>query len=450
MADSKLNIIIDVINKSGSKLSGLKGEIQSLEKPLQQLAVASSAVFVGLSAGILKSVKEASDLTESINAVNVVFGEGAKNILDFGKNSAKAVGLSTSQFNQMATVTGALLKDTGRPLEEVADLTNELAVRASDMASVFNTDVTDAMSAINQALRGETEAIRRYAGDVTDATLQQYLNAQGINKTTTELTEQEKRLYRVALILQQTSTYAGDFANTSDSLANSQRILKAEMTNLAVVIGQEFEPILKDLMNTISPMVSAVAEWVKAHPELTKNILLLTVAISGMIAVVTALSLAMIAISPVALGVGAVIVGLVSSIYMINEAIKILQNDWDLVWSGLLITASSVANAVIGVFENMVNYVVDAINGVITSINEMIQKMRDVPMIGKAFKGIKDISLVDRVELGRIDQNALVSPSRVSGGTNLTITGNTFMSDEESAEKIGNMLMSKLRLNTSY
>jgi hypothetical protein len=76
------------------------------------------------------------------------------------------------------------------------------------MASVFNTDVDDAMSAINQALRGETEAIRRYAGDVTDATLQTYLLSQGIEKNVTEMTQQEKRLLRVDVIMAQTAVTA--------------------------------------------------------------------------------------------------------------------------------------------------------------------------------------------------------------------------------------------------
>ena len=63
----------------------------------------------------------------------------------------------------MSTITGALLKDTGLSMEEVAEQTIMLTERAADMASVFNTDVTESMDAILQATRGETEAIRRFA-----------------------------------------------------------------------------------------------------------------------------------------------------------------------------------------------------------------------------------------------------------------------------------------------
>ncbi|MFK8055486.1 MAG: hypothetical protein AB8F78_05125 [Saprospiraceae bacterium] len=108
----------------------------------------------------------------------------------------------------MSTQVGALLKDTGISTQELSDKTIMLTERAADMASVFNTDVDDAMSAINQAIRGETEAIRRYAGDVTDATLQQYLLSQGIETSVTSMSQQEKRLLRIDVLMQQTNVTA--------------------------------------------------------------------------------------------------------------------------------------------------------------------------------------------------------------------------------------------------
>lgn len=202
-----------------------------------------------VASGLVASmVKNASDLTESINAVNVVFGSGAQKVLDYGRNAATSVGLARSEYNQMATITGALLKDTGLTMDEVAEKTNDLAVRAADMASVFNTSVADAASAVNQAIRGETEAIRRYAGDVSDATLQTYLMSQGIDKNVTELTQQEKRLYRVDLIMAQTAVTAGDFANTSNSLANQQRILTARFKDTTAQIGTALIPALSNVI----------------------------------------------------------------------------------------------------------------------------------------------------------------------------------------------------------
>ena len=133
----------------------------------------------------------------------------------------------------MSAITGALFQDLDISQKESAQLTIDLTERASDLASVFNTDVNDAMSAISQAVRGETEAIRRYAGDVTDATLQNFLFAQGVDKNVTELTQQEKKLLRTQVLLEQTASVQGDFAKTSGDLANRQRILSARIENVS-------------------------------------------------------------------------------------------------------------------------------------------------------------------------------------------------------------------------
>jgi hypothetical protein len=234
--------------QSALSLDKISTSLRAMRGPL----LAVTAAITGL--GVL-TVKAASDMEESVNAVNVVFGDAADQILRFGENAANTVGLSNAAFNQMSTQTGALLKDVGISITETADLTTQLTVRAADMASVFNTDVKDAMSAINQALRGETEAIRRYAGDVTDATLETFALSQGINKSATEMSQQEKRLLRVGLIMQQTAVTAGDFANTSDSLANRLRIARAQLTDVAAELGTQLLPIATRAVQVLSDLV---------------------------------------------------------------------------------------------------------------------------------------------------------------------------------------------------
>jgi hypothetical protein len=51
--------------------------------------------------------------------------------------------------------------------------------------------------------------------------------------------------------MQETEKFAGDFANTSDGLANSQRILKARFTDIQAEIGRRLVPIITELANLI-------------------------------------------------------------------------------------------------------------------------------------------------------------------------------------------------------
>jgi len=160
--------------KKLEKTSGKAGKsmIQSFRNAARFLAPLGIALGARQAVRALtETIKSASNLEESINAVNVVFGEGATQILAFGENAARSVGLANSEFNQLSTVTGALLQDVGLNMKQVAELTTLVVRRASDLASVFNTEVTDALLAFNSAIRGESEPIRRYSGDVTEATL---------------------------------------------------------------------------------------------------------------------------------------------------------------------------------------------------------------------------------------------------------------------------------------
>lgn len=235
--------------------------VKNLQDFANQAKIAG-AVITGLGVGTTfvgkQLVDMASDVRESVNAVNVVFGSASEIILNFGQTADRSVGLSVSAFNQLASQAGGLLVTTGKPINEVADLTIQLTQRAADLASVFNTDVNDAFLAITSAIRGETEPIRRFTGDVTDATLQQYALSQGITTSTQQMTEQQKRLLRLGLIMQQTQRYAGDFARTSNEFANSQRRVASEVANLASRLGKDLIPLALGLLGVTERLITVV------------------------------------------------------------------------------------------------------------------------------------------------------------------------------------------------
>ena len=74
---------------------------------LKGMAAGAAAVAgTALVAFLRDTVRAAGDLEQSVGGVDAVFGRSAKKIHDFGKGSADAVGLSTNEFNRLATVTG--------------------------------------------------------------------------------------------------------------------------------------------------------------------------------------------------------------------------------------------------------------------------------------------------------------------------------------------------------
>ena len=83
--------------------------------------------------------------------------------------------------------------------------------------------------------------------------------ANGIGAVGRELTETEKVQARYGLLMEATAKTQGDFANTSDGLANGMRILKATIADTQAEIGTALLPSLQALVPAITPIVQQLA-----------------------------------------------------------------------------------------------------------------------------------------------------------------------------------------------
>ena len=203
------------------------------------------------------AIGQASDLAESANAVEVAFDDAAGRILELGENASTAVGLSATDFNQFAVQFSGFAKQLTTNEKDIVDVTEEISGRVADFASVMNLDVPDAASKFQSALSGSAEVLRPYGIDVSDAAVKQQLLTDGLWDGEGALTESEKVMGRYRTIMEQTEQMAGDFAGTSDGLANSQRILKAEFDNVKATVGEAMIPALENLMGAVKPVLEA-------------------------------------------------------------------------------------------------------------------------------------------------------------------------------------------------
>ena len=217
--------------------------------------IMTATMTVPIVAGMTKMVMASSNLNESVNAVNVVFEDAADIILDFGKTSSYAVGLANSEFNQLATTTGAFLQNVGFDAAGAAEETIKLTQRAADLASVFNTDVSQALNAIQSGLKGEFNPLEQFGVKLNAATIEAKAFEMGLADATGVLDDSAKATAALALIYDQTAKVQGDFVNTSDGVANSTRIAKAELENLSAMFGDELIPLTTDLLKQLLPIL---------------------------------------------------------------------------------------------------------------------------------------------------------------------------------------------------
>ena len=231
---------------------------------LRRGAIALGGVMAG--AGFVRGVNEAvtaaSDLVESVNAVQVATGDASAKILQFGLSADKNLGMSKKTINDMAVAFSAFARNI-RP-EDVGGVFEEYITRASDFASVMNLDVADAVSIFQSTMAGEIRPIRQFGIDASAATVKAYAYANGIAEMGTELSETQKQQARFAVLMEQTDRFAGDFANTSDELANSQRILNAEWENAKAELGDNLLPLFKDGTQALAAFTAGVPDAVNA------------------------------------------------------------------------------------------------------------------------------------------------------------------------------------------
>lgn len=193
------------------------------------------------------AVTSASDFAEQGAAVGQVFGDAATEVQKFATTGATALGQSKVQILDAAKQFGIYGKAAGLAGKDNAAFSTDLVTLATDLASFNNTTVDEALAALGSGLRGEAEPLRKFGVLLDDATLKAKALEMGIYDGEGPLDQQAKILAANAVIFEQTNTQQGDFARTSEGLANQQRILAAQTENFGIQVGTALLPVLTNL-----------------------------------------------------------------------------------------------------------------------------------------------------------------------------------------------------------
>lgn len=239
------------------------GAIGTLEKATGGIAGKIATAFAGV--GIANFAKDAVDLAsgigESFSKLTQLVGDSAKGINDWAKTTGRSIGIAQADALDAAGNFANMFQIIGKGGPEVADMSKKMVQLAADMASFNNASPQETLEALAAGLRGESEPLRRFGVALDDATLRQKALDLGLVKTTKEtLPPAIKMQASYALILDQTSKQQGDFARTSDGLANRQRVLAAEFRDLQTRIGAGLAPVAEKLVDLFSDAIPVVEE----------------------------------------------------------------------------------------------------------------------------------------------------------------------------------------------
>ena len=250
--------------KLANKAFGTFGDGASKVSSLLKASVVPALIGVGVAAlgftkGLMPAIQSASDLQENTSKIKVIFGDAGDAITQFAKTAATEIGQSQNTVLAAAGTFGTFGKAAGLSGEALATFTTEFVTLSADLASFNNSTPQEAIDAIGSALRGEAEPLRKFGVLLNDATLKAAAMKIGIYDGSGALTAQQKILAAQEVIYKSTGDAQGDFARTSDGLANQQRILSAQIENVKTKIGEmllpAFTKIVKFLTEKFVPAI---------------------------------------------------------------------------------------------------------------------------------------------------------------------------------------------------
>jgi hypothetical protein len=302
------------LKKTGNKLKSV-GKSMSTFVTLPILAIGAA------------SIKMASDLEESTNKSDVAFGKSSESVKEFAKTTLKAFGLAESSSLEMASTFGDMGTSMGISQAKAAEMSKALVGVAGDMASFKNISIDRAQTALNAVFTGETESLKTLGIVMTQAELNAFAMAQGINKTMLEMTGAEKVALRYQFILDRTSNSQGDFENTGGNAANQMRIFQETLKELSASFGKLLLPAFTKIIKVVNGFLNYLREL---SPETKKIIVIvaaLAAAIGPLIFAVGALTtaLAFLAANPIVL----IITGIIAVLALQAAAIIYVTKNWE-------------------------------------------------------------------------------------------------------------------------
>ena len=145
-------------NRIGSKM---KSRFGSIARGIGR-AMATGLVVAGaaLAAFVAKSVTVASDIGESLNKANVIFGKSAKGIQKWSATLADTAGISKDAALAATGNFGNMLDAAGLAGEENVKMSKSLVQLSGDLGSFNNIDPTEAADKLRAGLAGEAEGLR--------------------------------------------------------------------------------------------------------------------------------------------------------------------------------------------------------------------------------------------------------------------------------------------------
>jgi hypothetical protein len=159
----------------------------------------------------------------------------------------------------MAAGVQDLLVPMGVARDQAAGMSVNMVRLAGDLASFNNVPTTRVLEAMQSALAGSSEPMRRFGVDTRITRLEQIALRDGLIEAGDEMDNAAMAAATMTAIMEDSTDAIGDAARTVDSAANQFRFLQRDIRQLSEDVGKDLLPVARDLLSTFRGWTSALA-----------------------------------------------------------------------------------------------------------------------------------------------------------------------------------------------
>lgn len=237
------------------------------------------------------SVADTGALADAINHLSNTSASEAPSIVDFMRSVAAtgeqygftatetaAIGSAMIAAGAQADVAATSFRNVGRALakgntatERQAHAFSQLGLNVVDVAKRFNEDAVGTLRDVITRINGLPEHLRSNAlseifGD----------EARALAPLVTNIKLYDDALASVAQQRNYLGSSEKEYQARAATTANSMQLFTNKLTAAGIAIGEALLPALNQVMDSLSPVVLAIAEFAKNNPRLTQTIVALT------------------------------------------------------------------------------------------------------------------------------------------------------------------------------
>lgn len=181
----------------------------------------------------------------------------------FTNANIKSLGLDVTEITNFESRIAQMTNSVGMIGEASIAASKGLTMLSGDLSSLANVPLQQVMNNLSSGLAGASMAVKKYGIDISVATLKEQAMSLGIEKSITKMTQAEKEYLRVITMINQSKVAWGDLANTINQPANQFRMLKNNLKQISLLIGNMFMPIIQKVMPYINAMAIAVKDLIQ-------------------------------------------------------------------------------------------------------------------------------------------------------------------------------------------